>query len=77
MGTNIKQSKWGKKEEEGRENELETSHEEVQLDVRTRALMSLEEIKCPCKGLDSCGLCCFLSRAPPCDNCFSIEFTMF
>lgn len=33
--------------------------------------MSLEEIKCPHKGLDSCGLCCFLSRAPPCDNCFS------
>lgn len=33
--------------------------------------MSVEEIKCPHKGLDSGGLCCFLSHAPPCDNCFS------
>lgn len=43
----------------------------MQLDVRVRALMSVEEIKCPHKGLDSGGLCCFLSHAPPCDNCFS------
>lgn len=33
--------------------------------------MSVEEIKCPHKGLDSGGLRCFLSRAQRCDNCFS------
>lgn len=43
----------------------------MQLDVRARALMSVEEIKCPHKGFDSGGLRCFLSRARWCDNCFS------
>lgn len=43
----------------------------MQLDVRARALMSVEEIKCPHKGFDSGGLRCFLSRAWWCDNCFS------
>lgn len=41
------------------------------MDVGARALMLVEEIKCPHKGLDSGGLRCFLSRAPRCDNCFS------
>ena len=43
----------------------------MQLDVRARALMLMEEIKCPHKGLDSGGLRCFLSRVWWCDNSFS------